>query len=148
MYNTNTMESQNNIYFNFFNSNNSKLPANIKARHCFEHELFLIPNTDAYFNVDADLWVVYDDENDNLFSMTNDQFFDVYLASDKKSQRYIELVIDSKTNNYKPNLEDKSFNLFEEIFGDLIEKEAPIKKRWRLALDLILNKKIFISKYF
>ena len=79
--------------------------------------------------------------------MTNDQFLDIYTASDKKAQRYIEFVLDSRINNYIPPISSENFNMFEEIFGDLIEKEAPIKKRWRLVFDLALNKKIYISKY-
>lgn len=141
------MENSNNFYFNFFNSNYPKLPAQIRAKYCFENELFLIPNTEVFFNVDAGYWAIYDDLDKNLFSMTNDQFMDIYFASDKKSQRYLEFVIDSKLNDYKPTIEIENLNLFEEIFGDLIEKEVPIKRKWRLIFDLFSNRKIYLSKY-
>lgn len=147
MYKNNDMNEFNDCYFDFYNSNYPKLPFVVKAKYCFENELIEIPGTDVFFNVDSELWAVYDKENDNLFSMTNDQFLDIYIASDKKAQRYVEFVLDSKINNYIPSTNLDNFNMFEEIFGDLIEKEAPIKNRWKLIFDLVLNKKIYLSKY-
>lgn len=134
-------------FFEFNNFSFSKFPANILAKYCFNDELILIPNTEAYLSVDKENWIVFDIESDNLFSLTHDQFLDVYLGSDKRSQKYLEFIIDSKTNDYVPDKFDKSFDLFEEIFGDLIEKEIPIKKRWGLILDLLFKRKIYLSKY-
>lgn len=134
--------------FDFVNISFSKFPSNIKARYVFENEWIEIPESEANLYLEANTWLIYDENLSNLFALTVDQFNDIYIAADKKAQRYLEFVIDSKNNEYKPQLNiDESFNFFEEIFGDLIEKEAPIKKRWRLILDLIFNKKIYLSKY-
>lgn len=134
--------------FDFINISFSKFPANVKARYLFEDEWIEIPDSDANLFLESNTWVIYDENLSDVFALTMDQFNDIYLAADKKAQRYIEFVSDSKNNEYTPQLVvDENFNFFEEVFGDLIEKPAPIKKRWRLVLDLILNKKIFISKY-
>lgn len=140
MDNTNTL-------FDFINISYPKFAANIKAKFLFDPELIQIPNSDYYLEVDKNLWIVYDSESDNLFSMTSDQFNEIYMAADKKAQRYVEFIFDSLSNDY-PMSENPTSKLFEEIFGDLIEKPAPITKKWKLVLDLLLNKKIFISKYF
>lgn len=146
MYNS-IMDNFKDHFFEFTNFSYSKFPSNILAKFCFEEELIPISNTDAYLNVDKNNWVLFDYESDNLFSLTHDQFLDVYLGSNKKSQKYLEFIIDSKTNDYVPEKFDKSFDLFEEIFGDLIEKEIPINKRWGLIFDLLLKRKIYLSKY-
>ena len=139
------MEEQESL-FDFNNISYSKFPANIKARYTFKSDLVKIPDSDYYLNIDKNLWIIYDIENNNLFSMTQDQFNDVYLASNFKSQRYLEFIHDSYHNEYNPNNSD--LFLYEEIFGDLIEKPAPIRKKLKLVWDLLLKKKIFISKYF
>lgn len=135
-------------FFNFVNYSYAKFPSNVEAKYCFENELIKIPDTDVFLNVDQCNWIVYDKAAENLFSMTNDQFLDIYLAGSTKSQRYMEFISDSKRNDYIPEHIDSSLYLFEEIFGDIIEKEAPIKKRWKLAFDLISKRKIYLSKYF
>jgi len=147
MYND-TMNEYKDNFFHFVNYSFSKLPTNLMAKFCYDDELFQIPNTEAYLSVDKYNWVLYDENQNNLFSMTNDQFIDIYLAADKKSQRYLEFIADSYLNDYSPDKFDYNFVLYEEIFGDLIEKEAPIKKRWKLILDLFMKKRIYISKYF
>lgn len=136
--------------FNLFNFNNisyTKFPASLKARYLFESEVINLPETEIQAEIPAKTWMAFDDDN-NLYTFSFDQFLDIYIASDKKTQRYLEFVLDSKNNEYQPSVEKEfTFNLFEEIFGDLIEKEVPIKKRWRLIFDLFSNKKIYLSKY-
>jgi hypothetical protein len=79
---------------------------------------------------------------------TFDQFSDLYLASDKKSQRYYEFILDSNKTNYNPNVITTE-ELLENIIEDIVEKPVKLsfKNRLRLVWDLLLNKKIFISKY-
>ena len=137
-----------NKLFDFNNISYPKFPAQIKARYIFENELVQIPDSEFFLNVDAGQWLIHDDENKNVFTMSFDQFLDIYLASDKKSQRYCEFIADTKNNDYKIPIEDPSIVLYEEIFGDLIEKPAPIKNKWKLVWDLICNKKIYITRYF
>ena len=81
--------------------------------------------------------------------MTSDQFLDIYIASDKKAQRYFEFVFDSANNDYYPSNVTNIEELFEDIFDELIEKPVQLsfKKRLALVWDLILGKNIFISKY-
>ena len=134
-------------FFDFTNYSFPKFPANISAKFCFENELLSIPNTEAFLNVDKNNWVLFDQSNDNIFSLSHDQFCDIYIASNTRSQKYFEFIVDSKTNNYEFPKVENSFDLFEEIFGDLIEKEVPIKNRWRLIVDLFFKRKIYLSKY-
>jgi hypothetical protein len=77
------------------------------------------------------------------------QFLDIYIASDKKAQRYFEFVFDSANNDYYPSNNLNIEELFEDIFEELIEKPVQLSFKGRLALvwDLILGKNIFISKY-
>ena len=111
--------------------------------------LFVIPKTDALLEIDPKTWVIFDEENENLWAMTSDQFLDIYIASDKKAQRYFEFVFDSANNDYYPSNNLNIEELFEDIFEELIEKPVQLSFKGRLALvwDLILGKKIFISKY-
>ncbi len=143
------MSQYSNFSFNFHNYSLPKFPQNIKARYCFEPELIRIPNTDAMLEVDPQTWIIFDEENENLWAMTTDQFLDVYIASDKKAQRYFEFVIDSANNNYSPSNISDVEDLFENLFEELIEKPVQLSFKRRLALvwDLLLNKKIYISKY-
>ena len=142
------MNSYSQHYFSFHNYSTSKLPQNIEARYCFEAELVKIPNTEAFLEIDPNIWVAFDVFN-NIYTFTMDQFADVYLASDKKSIKYYEFVIDSATNDYNPNAIASTEELLENILEDYIEKPVQLSLKGRLALvwDLLLNKKIFISKY-
>ena len=99
--------------------------------------------------IDPKTWVIFDEENENLWAMTSDQFLDIYIASDKKAQRYFEFVFDSANNDYYPSNNLNIEELFEDIFEELIEKPVQLSFKGRLALvwDLILGKNIFISKY-
>lgn len=147
MYKINVMNQIDITFFEFNNFSYPKFPSSVKAKYCFDDEQFLIPNTEVFLSVDSGYWVIFDGENDNLFTMTSDQFLDIYIASNKKTQRYLEFVIDSCVNDYIPTPFLEKFSLFEDIFGDIIEKEVPIKNRWRLIFDLCFNKKIYLSKY-
>lgn len=123
------------------------MPQEIKARYCFESEMVRIPNTDAFLEVPENTWIGIDALS-NLMYFTFDQFSDLYLASDKKSQRYYEFILDSNKSNYNPNVITTE-ELLENIIEDIVEKPVKLsfKSRLRLVWDLLLNKKIFISKY-
>lgn len=123
------------------------MPQEIKARYCFESEMVRIPNTDAFLEVPENTWIGIDALS-NLMYFTFDQFSDLYLASDKKSQRYYEFILDSNKSNYNPNVITTE-ELLENIIEDIVEKPVKLsfKSRLRLVWDLMLNKKIFISKY-
>ncbi len=141
------MSSYSQYSFNFYNYSNPKLPHEIKARFCFESELVRIPNTDAFLEVPENTWIAIDALG-NLMYFTFDQFSDLYLASDKKSQKYYEFILDSNNSNYSPNALSAE-ELIENLFEDVIEKPVQLSLKGRLALvwDLLLNKKIFVSKY-
>lgn len=134
-------------FFEFHNYSYPKYPHSIKAKFLFEVDSIQIPNTNAFLNISENTWVFYDDE-DNLFQMTMDQFNDIYIASNKKAQKYYEFILDSNNNNYNPNVLTTD-ELLENIMEDLIEKPVTLSFKGKLSLvwDLILNKKIFISKY-
>lgn len=123
------------------------MPQEIKARYCFESEMVRIPNTDAFLEVPENTWIGIDALS-NLMYFTFDQFSDLYIASDKKSQRYYEFILDSNKTNYNPNVITTE-ELLENIIEDIVEKPVKLsfKSRLRLVWDLLLNKKIFISKY-
>ena len=141
------MNSYSQYSFNFHNYSHSKMPQEIKARYCFESEMVRIPNTDAFLEVPENTWIGIDALS-NLMYFTFDQFSDLYLASDKKSQRYYEFILDSNKTNYNPNVITTE-ELLENIIEDIVEKPVKLsfKSRLRLVWDLLLNKKIFISKY-
>lgn len=125
------------------------MPVNLEARYCFEPELITIPGTKASLEVPSNTWIAYDNEKDNLYTFTFDQFADLYLASDKKSQKYYEFVNDSYKNDYLPYNENIFDFLVDEVKEELLEKEISLTLQGRLRLiwDLILGKKINISKY-
>ena len=125
------------------------MPANIKARYCFESEMVKIPSTDVYLEIQKDTFLGFDEENDNLITFTYDQFVDIYLASDKRSQKYFEFISDSVKNEYYPTNQNLFDVLIEEVKEELLEKEISLTLRGRLRLiwDLVVGKKINISKY-
>ena len=135
-------------FFEFHNYSYPKYPHSIKAKFLFEVDTIQIPNTNAFLNITENTWVFFDSNNENLFQMTMDQFNDIYIASDKKAQKYYEFVIDSNNNDYNPHAISTD-ELIENIMEDLIEKPVMLSFKGKLSLvwDLILNKKIFISKY-
>ena len=136
-------------FFEFHNYSLSKMPLNIKARYCFESEMVKIPSTDVYLEIPKDTWLGYDPELDNLLTFTSDQFVELYLPSDKKSQKYFEFIVDSIKNEYYPSNENLFDVLVDEVKEELFKKEISLTLQGRLRLiwDLILGKKINISKY-
>ena len=142
------MNSYSDHYFSFHNYSTSKLPLNIEARFCFESELIKIPYTEALLELDPNVWVAFDVDG-NMYTFTMDQFSDVYMASDKKAVKYYEFILDSTNHDYKPGSISSTEELLDNILEDYIEKPVQLSLKGRLALvwDLLLNKKIFISKY-
>ena len=118
----------------------------VLARYFFESEFINIPGTDMSLEVDAENWATYCDDNIALFS--HEQFLEIFQPVDRVANNYIEFVIDSRNSDYIPS----SNNLDEvliETAEEFIEKEISLSLRGRLRLiwDLVLGKKINISKY-
>ena len=134
-------------FFEFNNYSYPKYPHEIKAKFLFEIDTMQIPGTNAFLHIPENTWVFYD-ESDNLFQMTMDQFNDIYIASNKKAQKYYEFILDSNNNDYNPNILTTD-ELLGNIMEELIEKPVKLSFKGKLSLvwDLILNKNIFISKY-
>ena len=118
----------------------------VLARYFFESEFINIPGTDMSLEVDAGDWAAY--ENDNLALFHHEEFLNIFVPGDKVANNYLEFVIDSINSDYSPitnNLDEVLIETAEEF----IEKEISLslKGRLRLIWDLILGKKISISKY-
>ena len=72
----------------------------------------------------------------------------IFVPGDKVASNYLEFVIDSINSDYSPvsnNLDEVLIETAEEF----IEKEISLsfKGRLRLIWDVVLGKKIIISKY-
>ena len=70
------------------------------------------------------------------------------MPQDKKASNYLEFVVDSISSDYSPvtsNLDEVLIETVEEF----VEKEISLSflERLKLIWDLILGKKIYISKY-
>jgi hypothetical protein len=96
--------------------------------------------------VDAGYWATC--ENDNLALFHHEEFLKIFVPEDKVASNYLEFVIDSINSDYSPitnNLDEVLIETAEEF----IEKEISLSfgSRMRLIWDLILGKKISISKY-
>ena len=85
----------------------------------------------------------------NHFQMTMDQFADIYLASDKKSQNYYEFVLDSVSSDYVPFNETLEESLLDSL-DEFVEKEMQLnyKSLFLLIWNKLCNKKLFIKDYF
>jgi len=118
------------------------------AKYCFESELVTIPDTDMYLEAEDGVWVVYTSDEESLFLVSHEDFLVNYAPQDKKASNYLDFVVDSVNANYTPiaNMLDESLL---ETAGEFIEKEISLSFRERLKLiwDIILGKKINISKY-
>lgn len=134
--------------FLFHNYSDSKFPSNISARYCFYDEFVELPGTDVKMEVTKGCWLVYDSSSDLLIMLSMDEFNKLYEPSDTKAVKYFEFVQDSFNVDYSPNYNALDDALLESI-NDLREKEISLslKSKVRLIIDLILGKKIFISKY-
>ena len=118
----------------------------VLARYFFESEFVNIPGTDMSLEVDAEHWAIYFDENLALYNF--EDFINNFQPEDRVANNYLEFVIDSRNSDYSPivnNLDEALIETAEEF----IEKEISLSLRGRLKLiwDLILGKKINISKY-
>ncbi len=132
------------LYQSFKSLNNQE----IIAKYCFESELVTIPNTDMFLEADAGVWVVYTSDLESLYLVSHDDFLNNYTPEDKIASNYLEFVVDSINSDYTPviNILDESLL---ETAEEFIEKEISLtlKERIRLIWDLILGKKVNISKY-
>jgi len=118
----------------------------VLARYFFESEFINIPGTDMNLEIDAGDWATC--ENDNLALFHHEEFLKIFVPLDKIASNYLEFVIDSINSDYSPasnNLDEILIETAEEF----IEKEISLSfnARLRLIWDLILGKKINISKY-
>ena len=132
----------------FHNYSDSKFPANISARYCFYDEFVELPGTDVKMEVNKGCWLVYDVDSDLLIMLSMDEFNKLYEPSDTKAVKYYEFVQDSYNVDYSPDYNALDDALLESI-NDLREKEISLSfmGKIRLIFDLIIGKKIFISKY-
>lgn len=130
------------LYSSFVNSYGQE----VLARYFFESEFVNIPGTEMSLEVDAEFWATILEDNISLLS--HEDFLNNFQPTDRVSNNYLEFVIDSRNAEYSPS----SNNLDEvllETAEEFIEKEISLSLRGRLRLiwDLILGKKITISKY-
>lgn len=118
----------------------------VLARYFFESEFINIPGTEMSLEVDAEHWATC--ENDNLALFHHDQFTEVFQPLDKMASNYLEFVIDSRNSDYSPASNGLDEALIETV-EEFIEKEINLSLRGRIGLiwDLVLGKKITISKY-
>lgn len=119
----------------------------VLARYFFESEFINIPGTDMNLEIDAGDWATC--ENDNLALFHHEEFLKIFVPKDKIASNYLEFVIDSINSDYSPasnNLDEILIETAEEF----IEKEISLSfdARLRLIWDLVLGKKITISKYY
>ena len=138
-----------NQFLKFHNYSHSQMPQNILAKYYFESDFINIPNSPAIMEIHPNTWVFIDEENEDLFQMTMDQFSDIYLASDKKSQNYYEFVIDSVSSDYVPFNETLEESLLDSL-DEFVEKEVQLnyKSLFRLIWNKLCNKKLFVKDYF
>jgi hypothetical protein len=118
----------------------------VLARYFFESEFINIPGTDMNLEIDAGDWATC--ENDNLALFHHEDFLKIFVPEDKVASNYLEFVIDSINSDYSPNINNLDEMLIETA-EEFIEKEISLNLKGRLKLiwDLILGKKINISKY-
>ena len=143
------MQNLNTNFLQFQNILNTKLPSDLDARFCFQSEMVKIPNTEVFLEVPENTWIAYDEKEDVLLTFTIDQFTNSFIPANKKSQKYFEFITDSLNNEYFPPNENVFDVLADEVKEVFLEKEISLnlKGRLRLIWDLLLGKKINISKY-
>lgn len=143
------MQNLNTNFLQFQNILNTKLPSDLDARFCFQSEMVKIPNTEVFLEVPENTWIAYDEKEDVLLTFTIDQFTNSFIPANKKSQKYFEFITDSLNNEYFPPNENVFDVLTDEVKEEFLEKEISLnlKGRLRLIWDLLLGKKINISKY-
>jgi protein tyrosine/serine phosphatase len=118
----------------------------VLARYFFESEFVNIPNTEMSLEVDAGNWATF--ENDNLALYKHDQFLEIFNPVDRVAKNYLEFVLDSISSDYVPMGDNLSEALIETA-EEFIEKEISLSfiSKVKLIWDLVLGKKIYISKY-
>ena len=118
----------------------------VLARYFFESEFINIPGTEMSLEVDAEHWAIYYDENLALYNF--EDFINNFQPEDRVANNYLEFVIDSRNSDYSPTVNNLDEALIETA-EEFIEKEISLSLRGRLRLiwDLVLGKKITISKY-
>ena len=118
----------------------------VLARYFIESEFINNPGTEMSLEVDSNHWAIYKDESIDLFQ--HDSFVDLFMPVDKVATNYLEFVIDSINSNYSPTINNLDEVLIETA-EEFIEKEISLSLRGRLRLiwDLVVGKKINISKY-
>ena len=143
------MQNLNTNFLQFQNILNTKLPSDLDARFCFQSEMVKIPNTEVFLEVPENTWIAYDEKEDVLLTFTIDQFANSFIPANKKSQKYFEFITDSLNNEYFPPNENVFDVLADEVKEEFLEKEISLnlKGRLRLIWDLLLGKKINITKY-
>jgi hypothetical protein len=142
------MENKNQ-FLKFHNYSLSQMPHNILARYYFESDYINIPNSPAFMEIHRNTWVFLDENTNDLFQMTMDQFTDIYMASDKKAQNYYEFVLDSISSDYVPFNETLEESLLDSL-DEFVEKEMQLnyKSLFQLIWNKLCNKKLFIKDYF
>lgn len=122
--------------------------AEVLAKYCFESELIDIPHTEMFLEVDAGMWVVFTQETESIDLTFHEDFLANYSPVDKIASNYLEFVTDSISSDYSPFVNNLDEMLIESV-EEFVEKEISLtlKQRMRLIWDLILGKKINISKY-
>jgi hypothetical protein len=80
--------------------------------------------------------------------LNHEQFTEVFQPLDKMASNYLNFVIDSRNSDYSP-ISNSLDEALIETAEEFIEKEINLSLRGRLGLiwDLVLGKKITISKY-
>jgi hypothetical protein len=118
----------------------------VLARYFFESEFINIPGTEMSLEVDAEHWATY--ENDNIALYHHEKFMEIFQSLDKMASNYLNFVIDSRNSDYSPASNSLDEALIETV-EEFIEKEISLSLTGRLRLiwDLVLGKKINISKY-
>lgn len=122
--------------------------AEVLAKYCFESELIDIPHTEMFLEVDSGMWVVFTQETESIDLTFHEDFLANYSPADKIASNYLEFVTDSINSDYSPFVNNLDEMLIESV-EEFVEKEISLtlKQRMRLIWDLILGKKINISKY-
>ena len=122
--------------------------AEVLAKYCFESELIDIPHTEMFLEVDSGMWVVFTQETESIDLTFHEDFLANYSPVDKIASNYLEFVTDSINSDYSPFVNNLDEMLIESV-EEFVEKEISLtlKQRMRLIWDLILGKKINISKY-
>ena len=105
--------------FDFNAYANTRMPANVLASFCFKEETFNIPNTEVGVTVPENHWVFSDIDKTDIFILSQENFTEIYIGSNRKSLAYYEFVCDTLNNDVDLNYEEEdlfeTYDLSEEI---------------------------------